>query len=298
MSNTANHIAVLLREVVDPRPPARLTKDGFSLQDRGLRRIVNPADICALEQALKFSDAQQAEVTVVCIGPPRVEDMLRLATSMGATRAIRVWDSALADGDNIADARLLQRVIEILKPTFFFSGNRRLDQGADPVPALASSRCGLPYVTSALSLATVDGEVEVLRKCDRGARQLVGVETPCALLFEDTSCEPRYPHKDTLLDALEAPIEHWGVAELGLPYAELGGSAARLIRDRCSFPRSNPQRVDTPDAGLPAFDRILALLSGGIKPREGKLNELTAEETADRLVGIFRAEGLLGEGEG
>jgi len=51
----------------------------------------------------------------------------------------------------------------------------------------------------------------------------------------------------------------------------------------------------TPDANLPAFERILALLSGGIKPREGIQHTLTAEQTADQLLQIFSTEGLLGE---
>jgi electron transfer flavoprotein beta subunit len=52
--------------------------------------------------------------------------------------------------------------------------------------------------------------------------------------------------------------------------------------------------VVTPDATLPAFERILALLSGGIKAREGKLHSVSAAETARMLFDIFQAEGLVG----
>lgn len=297
MSENSIHIVVLLREVCDPRPPVRLTADGFGVRDRGLRRVANPADLDALEQALQFAVAHRGTVTALTIGPKRTEDVLRLAITIGAHRAIRVWDTALDGGDTSADARLLERIMEILKPDFFFSGNRLIDQGAVPVPALAASKLGIPYVCGALSVAMQDGEIEVLRKCDRGARQLVGIKAPCALFFENGSCELRYPHKDALLPSLQASIEQWGIPELGLPYSELGSFGAKLSKDRCSFPRTNPQRVVTPDANLPAFDRILALLSGGIKAREGKLNSLSAEETADRMMAVFQAEGLFGGGE-
>ena len=43
------HILVLLREVSDPRPPARVITRGAGISDRGLRRIPNPADLVALE---------------------------------------------------------------------------------------------------------------------------------------------------------------------------------------------------------------------------------------------------------
>ena len=188
--------------------------------------------------------------------------------------------------------------MEILQPDYFLTGNRLVDSGADPAPLVASAKLGIPYVTAALKVESVDGEVKVLRKCDRGARQLVGTSTPCTLLFEEGCCEVRYPDQVMLMAALAKGIETWGVAELGLPYSELGGYGAVLEKERCSFPRTNPQRVVTPDASLPAFERILALLSGGIKPREGKLHNVSAAETAEMLFEIFAAEGLIGGSNG
>jgi len=293
MSNKPINIVVLIREACDPRPPVRLTADGYGVRDRGLRRIANPADLCALEQALTLADTQNGAVTTVAIGPQRLDDLLRLSLSMGAQRAVRVWNSAFEGGDAIADSRLVERLIEILNPDFMLTGNRLVDRGADPAPALASARLGLPYVTAALSLLSVEGEVEVLRKSDRGARQRVGTRAPCTLLFEEGCCEPRYPKQDALMTALEMPIEVWGEAELGMPFSQLGGAGALLGKERCSFPRPNPKRVVTPDANLPAFERILALLSGGIKPREGKLHQLSAAETAEKLFDIFKGEGLV-----
>ena len=293
MTKNPIHIVVLLREACDPRPPARMTADGYGIRERGLRRIANPADICALEQALLLADKLEGSVTAVAIGPERLEDHLRIALSMGVQRCIRVWDSAFIGGDTIADARLVQRLMEILQPDYFLTGNRLIDSGSDPVPLLASAKLGIPYVTAALQVESVDGEVEVLRKCDRGARQLIGISTPCTLLFEEGCCETRYPDQVMLMAALAKGIETWGVAELGLPYSDLGGYGAVLGKERCSFPRTNPQRVVTPDANLPAFERILALLSGGIKAREGKLHNVSASETVEMLVDIFRAEGLV-----
>jgi len=297
MTSKPNHIVVLLRETCDPRPPVRLTADGFGVRERGLRRIVNPADLCALEQAMQMVDAHNGTVTAVAIGPERVDDHLRLALSMGAQRAVRVWSSAITGGDHVADARLVERLIEILKPDFMMTGHRLVDRGADPVPALASARSGIPYVTAALNVVCDNGSVEVLRKCDRGARQLVGTITPCTLLFEEACCEPRYPSQVALMAALEMPIETWGIAELGLSVAGLGSHGAVLGKESCSFPRSKPKRVVTPDANLPAFERILALLSGGIKPREGKLHVVAANQTAEMLFNIFQDEGLLGRSE-
>ncbi len=298
MSNSKLNILVLLREVCDPRTPVRLMEKGAGIRDKEVRRIPNPADLGALEQALGFRDAGSAQVTVVAVGPKRLDDSLRLALSMGADRVIRIWDGGLKGGDAVAEARVLSRAIEILKPDLFFCGNRLLDRGSDPAPAVAAAARGIPYVTAALSLARFEGGLEILRKGDKGARLKVATSIPCAVFFEDGLRDPRYPSQDALMRSVEGKVESWGLPELGLPFWELGGTGALLQEAEYGLPRPNPLRVTTPDANLPAYERILALLSGGIKAREGKMHTGSVEDVADGLFRIIKAEGLLPETQG
>jgi len=289
------NILVLLRETCDPRPPVRLNPDGYSIRERGLRRIANPADLAALEQALRLAEAHGGEVTAVAVGPQRLDDTLRLALSLGARRAIRVGSEHLHGADVAAAARLTGRLIEILAPDLVVSGSRLLDKGDDPTLALAAAQLGRPCLGGTVELSCREGAVTVLRKSDRGGHQKVAAQLPCAVLFEADSCEVRYPDQQALMEAGAAPVELWGLAELGLPEHQLGAAAALLGRGPCAFPRPNPRRVVTPDANLPTFERILALLSGGLKPREGKQHTLSAEQTVEQLLEIFAAAGLLGQ---
>jgi electron transfer flavoprotein beta subunit len=293
MANKPLNILVLLRETCDPRPPVQLTADGYSVSERGLRRIANPADLAALEQALRFAAEQHGEVTAIAIGPQRLDDHLRLALAMGAGRAIRVWNSAFAGGDVSSAARLIGRLLEILAPDLILTGSRLLDRGDDPTLALAAARLGIPCVGATLALEMAGQGIKALRKGDRGGRQQLTATLPCALLIEADSCTPRYPEQPGLMAALAASIEQWGIPELGLPVSEVGAAAALLGKGPCAFPRPNPQRTVTPDANLPAFERILALLSGGIKPRAGRMHTLSKEETVAQLLQIFTAAGLL-----
>src|SRR5512136_778799 len=129
MSNKNQHILVLLRETSDPRPPARVITRGAGISDRGLRRVPNPADLTALEEALLLKDSIGATITALTIGPARLDDTLRLALSMGADRGIRFWDHGLEGGDAVADARILARLVAILSPSLVFTGNRLADRG-------------------------------------------------------------------------------------------------------------------------------------------------------------------------
>jgi electron transfer flavoprotein beta subunit len=287
-------ILVLLRETGDPRPPARSITRGAGVCTRGLRRYPNPADLAALEEALCLKERLGARVTVLALGPERLDDTLRLAFSMGADRAIRCWDHGMEGGDAVADARLLARITSIIKPTLLFTGNRLADRGDDPVPALSAALSGAPCIASAVSVTVRNEGVEVLRKGDRGSLQTLAAPFPCTLLFEQERT-PRYPDTDAVLSSLEAPIERWGLSELGFPFWELGATGARLPAAQVGTPRPDPVRVVTPDANLPAFERILSLLSGGIKAREGRVKELSPQATAAELWELFQREGVLPE---
>jgi electron transfer flavoprotein beta subunit len=293
MVRKALDILVLLREVCDPRPPAQLGPEGAVIRERGLRRLINPSDLEALEVALGLAGARDARVTAVAVGPERLEDDLRLALSMGVGRAVRIWGHALAGADAVAEGRLVARIIQVLDPTLVLTGARLLDRGDAPAPSVAASLLGIPYSTSAVGLQLKDGSVEVLKKGDRGARQRVTLPLPCAVLFEAAFREPRYPDLEAVTQSLDSEVEVWGLPELGLPSPEVGEAGALLRLDRFAFPRPTPVRVATPDANLPAFDRIRTLLSGGIQPREGKMHFGTANEVADQLFGVFLREGLI-----
>ena len=284
-------ILVLLRESNDPRPPASVTTRGAAISERGLRRVPNPADLASLEEALHLKDMLGAQVTVLAIGPGRLDDTLRLASSMGADRTVRFWDHGMEGGDNVADARVLARLVTILSPALLFTGSRLADRGYDPVPALAAAAVGIPCISAAVSFVPKKDRVEAERKSDRGARQTVTAPLPCAVLFEEVRT-PRYPSMEAITRSLTAQVEVWDLARLGLPFWEIGAAGACLAAADYGVPRPDPVRVVTPDPKLPAFERILSLLSGGIKAREGKLNTLSADDTVNGLLRIFREEGL------
>ncbi len=288
-------ILVLLRETSDPRPPARVTARGASISDRGLRRIPNPADLAALEEALCLKDSLGATVTVLAIGPDRLDDTLRLAFSMGADRAVRFRDHGIEGGDAVADARILARIVTILAPDLLFTGNRLADRGDDPVPALAAAATAMSCITATVALVPKNERVEVERASDRGARQIVTAPLPCAILFEEVRT-PRYPSVDAVTAALSGQIEKWDLTHLGLSWREIGATGAFLAAADFGVPRPDPTRVVTPDPSLPAFERILSLLSGGIKARAGKQYQLSVDGTVNGLMQVFREEGLLAEG--
>src|SRR6266508_1237746 len=142
MIDRRSEVLVLLREVRDPRPPVRLEVGGAGVRENGLRRLVNPADLTALEVALRLAEHGGGAVTAVAIGDERLDDALRLALAVGAGRAVRVWDDAMRDGDAAADATVLQRVLEIVRPALLAATAAELERWGIPDLGLPARALG------------------------------------------------------------------------------------------------------------------------------------------------------------
>lgn len=292
MANDELNIVVLLRQCRDPRPPACIKNGGHAINARDVRTMLNPSDLGALEKALQLREKHGGLLTVLAIGPKSVDAHLRTGLSMGAERAIRIRDRSLGGYDDAGLSRVLSRAFDILSPALICTGNVMEDRGFDPLFPLAAARSGIPCVQNVVTATVQDGGVQALKTTDHGAGQLLKTPLPAALTFTGRE-EARYPSIDALVQAVDAHIEVWGRAELGLKFmnASQAGTATRSAG--YGTPRPDPVRVVTPDPNLPAFERILSLLAGGVTARRGDIYHLSADETADALLALFDKVGLL-----
>src|SRR5574344_673255 len=75
----------------------------------GVPSIMNPDDKGGLELALQLKDQTGAEITVITMGPPQADVVLREAFAMGADRAILLTDRKFAGADTLATSNALDR---------------------------------------------------------------------------------------------------------------------------------------------------------------------------------------------
>lgn len=292
MANDELNIVVVLRQCRDPRPPACIKDGGHAINARDVRTMLNPSDLGALEKALQLKEKHGGRLTVLAIGSKSVEPHLRTGLSMGAERAVRITDRSLSGYDDAGLSRVLSRAFDILSPSLICTGNGLADRGFDPLFPLAAARSGIPCVQNVITAVVQDGGVQTLKTTDHGAGQLVRTPLPVALTFTGRK-EARYPGLDDLVQAADAPIDVWGRAELGLKFMNAAQAGVATTLAGYGTPRPDPVRVITPDPNLPAFERILSLLAGGVTARRGEVHHLSADETADALMALFGKVGLL-----
>ena len=84
-------IVVCIKQVPDTTEIKLDPVTGTMIRD-GVPSIMNPDDKGGLEMALALKDKYGAQVTVITMGPPQADDILREAFAMGADRAIHLSD--------------------------------------------------------------------------------------------------------------------------------------------------------------------------------------------------------------
>ena len=107
-------IVVCIKQVPDTKGGVKFNPDGTL--DRGaMLAIMNPDDKAGLEAALRLKDEYGAEVTVVTMGLPKAEEVLREAIAMGADKGILVTDRVLGGADTWATSQTIAGAIRNLE---------------------------------------------------------------------------------------------------------------------------------------------------------------------------------------
>ncbi|MFF1762256.1 electron transfer flavoprotein subunit beta/FixA family protein [Streptomyces sp. NPDC058266] len=193
--------------------------------------LLSELDEYAVEQALQIADeADDAEVTVLTVGPDDAKDALRKALSMGADKAIHVEDDDLHGTDIVGTSLVLAKAIEKAGFDLVVSGMASTDGTAGVVPALLAERLGVPQVTLLSEVSVEDGVVKGRRDTDAATEQ-VEATLPAVVSVTDRSGEARYPSFKGIMAAKKKPVESWDLSDLDLKADEVGLEGAYTAVD-------------------------------------------------------------------
>ena len=230
------HILVCVKAVpvsssVEVDGQHRLKRDGASLQ-------WNIADESALEAAFRLAD-RDGSVTVLTMGPPKLEGPLLELLARGANRAVLITDRLMAGADTRATARALASAAEKLG-TFdaVFCGCKAIDGETGQVPGELAAALGLPCISNA---EKVDGV------------QNLTVSGSAMVSFSSYSYPLRLAGILGMRRARKTPVEILTAADLGLTPEDCGlkGSLTKVVAMESRFPglRRGPKETDL-DAGV------------------------------------------------
>lgn len=267
-----------------PLPP---DKYGETPLAEGMMQIINPADWGALEQGLDLSSKDSgSRVTVFALGDAEVKESLRWCLAVGAGRALRIWDAALAGADLLGKGRALAAAIIRGKPDLVLCGDGCLDQLHSALPGVVAAAAGMAYVPGVVKLEKVaDGQAVVIRKLEKGKRERVAVKLPAVIAIADSGGAPAYyAGLPETVAAMSATIPCKDLSCLGLSRDRAGARGAKVHSIARRVARPVTAKPATPDPALPAEQRLRKILAGSVVRKQGEIVTGTPEQLADRIV--------------
>ena len=194
-SDKGYKMVVLVKQVPDThRLSGEVMKADGTVNRAALPAIFNPEDLNALEMALQVREANGGHVTVITMGPPSAAEVLRESLYRGADQVVLVTDRRFAGADTLATSYALMRAVRNLGDCdMVFCGRQAIDGDTAQVGPQTAEKLGLPQITYAESIVSLEGdEIVVARGLERG-RELVRCHLPCLLTVVASANRPRPP---------------------------------------------------------------------------------------------------------
>jgi len=176
--------------------------DGKGLNSTGVQFIINPYDEMALTRALELKEALQGTVTVINVGGPGTEAVIRKALAIGADDAIRV-NAEPTDAFFVAS-----QIAEVVKKNQYdviLTGRESIDYNSGQVAGMLGELLDIPSVCVATKLDIAGTEATIEREID-GGKEVLTSSLPFVISAQKGLAEPRIPNMRGISTARTKPL--------------------------------------------------------------------------------------------
>ena len=257
------NIIVCIKQVPETTE-VRINPETNTLIREGVKSIINPFDMYAIEEGVRLKEKFGGKVTAITMGPPQADAALREAISLGVDEGILVCDRAFAGSDTWATSYVLSGAIKkIAVFDLVICGKQASDGDTAQVGPGISAHLNIPQVTYVKKIEELkDNLMRVERMMEEGF-EIIETPMPALLTVVKEINEPRLPSLRGMIKAKAAKITLWTQKELGLDPQQIGlcGSPTQVVK---IF--TPPQRVGG------------QMLSGEVHEIAAKLVELLRSE--------------------
>ena len=230
------NIVVCVKQVPDTNEVKLDPVTGTLIRD-GVPSIMNPDDKAGLEAALELKDATGAHITVVSMGPPRADDVLREALAMGADEAILVTDRAFGGADTWATSTTIAAAVKMLDYDLIITGRQAIDGDTAQVGPQIAEHLNIPNVSYAEDIK-VEGDSVIVKRQYEDRYHTIKVQMPCLVTALGEMNTPRYMTPGGIFDAYRTDeVKVWTLENIDVDTSNIGlkGSPTRVFK---SFPKA------------------------------------------------------------
>lgn len=232
-------IIVCVKQVPDTAEVKIDPKTGTLIRE-GVPSILNPDDANALEEALRIKDGNKdVTVSVLSMGPPQADIMLRECLAMGADDAYLISDRAFAGSDTWATSNAISSAIRKIKDyDIVFAGRQAIDGDTAQVGPQISEKLDIPQITYVQDLKIKGNELTVQRQLEDGY-EVIKVKMPVLLTAVKELNSPRYMAVDKIFEAYQKEVTIWNLDDLDINAGQVGlkASPTRVFKSFTPSPK-------------------------------------------------------------
>ena len=256
------HVIVCIKQVPDTAN-VRINPETNTLMREGVESIMNPFDEYALEEALRLKDAHGARVTVITMGPPQADAVLRDALARGADEGVLLTDRAFAGADTLATSYALALAVRKIDAgaDLVLFGKQAIDGDTAQVGPGVSEFLGLPLVTYVKAIRVEGAAFAVEAQTDEGVAVIEG-RLPAAMTVVKEAATPRFASLSGWMAAKKAAVRRWGAGDIGAAAEACGlrGSPTKVVKIFAPPTKSGGTRMDGREDTSAAVRAIVKLL--------------------------------------
>ena len=230
------NIVVCIKQVPNTNEVKLDPVKGTLIRD-GVPSIMNPDDKAGLEAALRLKDTMGAHVTVISMGPPQADAVLREAMAMGADDGILVTDRAFGGADTLATSTTIAAAVKQVPFDLIITGRQAIDGDTAQVGPQIAEHLNIPNVSYAEDIK-VEGDTVTVKRQYEDRYHTVKVKMPCLITALSELNQPRYMTPGGIFDAYrEKQVKIWTINDVDVDMDKIGlkGSPTRVFK---SFPKS------------------------------------------------------------
>ena len=220
-------ILVCVKQVPDTAE-VKIDPEKHTVIRAGVPNIFNPFDQNALEAALQLKDSQGARVTLLSMGPPQAEEVLREGLAMGADDAYLLTDRKVGGSDTLATgyclAQAVRKVAELQGIEQFdivLCGKQAIDGDTAQVGPQIATELGIPQITYAAEI-NVDGTTGRVKQQNEEGYIVTEAQFPVLITAVKELNEPRFPTIRGTMKAKKREIPHLSADDIKVDETKIG----------------------------------------------------------------------------
>lgn len=197
-------IIVAMRQLADLVEELEVNANGDDIDRDFVKFVANEWDEAALEEALCIKDESGAEVCVVALDEPEVDQSLFTALAKGADRAVKLTGHDPQKWIRSPErAEKLAKWIAAESPDLVLTGVQAADDLDGQLAALLAARLGYPHAAVVVSLNVGSTECEITQELGGGFTAISKVTLPAVMGIQAARQAPRYAPISRIRNAMQ-----------------------------------------------------------------------------------------------